>query len=275
MFHVKHYDVIIVGGGHAGTEAAAAAARRGAQVVLLTQRPDRVGAMSCNPSIGGLGKGHLVRELDAFDGIMARASDAAAIHHRMLNRSKGLAVQGPRVQADRGLYMRAVQQHLASYPNIDVLAGEAAELSLDLDRVSGVVMTDGLPIRARAVVLATGTFLGGRLFRGSERQEGGRVDEAPANRLGQQLRSTGLPIARLKTGTPPRLDGRTIDWALLEPQPSDDECWTMSPMTRRRLAPQIACAITRTTARTHDIIRAGLDDSPLYGGAIEGRGPRY
>lgn len=275
MFHVKHYDVIIVGGGHAGTEAAAAAARRGAQVALLTQRPDRVGAMSCNPSIGGLGKGHLVRELDAFDGIMARASDAAAIHHRMLNRSKGLAVQGPRVQADRGRYMRAVQQHLASYPNMDVLAGEAAELVLDLDRVSGVVMADGSTIRARAVVLATGTFLGGRLFRGSERHEGGRVDEAPANGLGQQLRSTGLPIARLKTGTPPRLDGRTIDWALLEPQPSDDDCWTMSPMTRRRLVPQIACAITRTTTRTHDIIRAGLDDSPLYGGAIEGQGPRY
>jgi len=276
MFHVKHdYDLIVVGGGHAGTEAAAAAARRGARVALLTQRPDRVGAMSCNPSIGGLGKGHLVREVDAFDGIMARASDAAAIHHRMLNRSKGLAVQGPRVQADRGRYLRAVQDLLANYANVATLAGEAAELLLDHGRVAGVVTVAGQTIRARAVVLATGTFLGGRLFRGNERYEGGRVDEAPANRLGQQLRAVGLPIARLKTGTPPRLDGRTIDWAALEPQPSDQDAWTMSPMTQRRLLPQVACAITRTTQETHDIIRAGLGDSPLFGGAIEGQGPRY
>ncbi|WP_375273011.1 tRNA uridine-5-carboxymethylaminomethyl(34) synthesis enzyme MnmG [Sphingomonas sp.] len=272
---MKHYDVIIVGGGHAGSEAAAAAARRGATVALLTQRPDRVGAMSCNPSIGGLGKGHLVREVDAFDGIMARASDSAAIHHRMLNRSKGLAVQGPRVQADRGRYLRAVQQQLAAYPTIDTLAGEAAELLLDHGRVDGIVTAEGQTIRARAIVLATGTFLGGRLFRGSERHEGGRVDEAPANCLGQQLRAASLPIARLKTGTPPRLDGRTIDWAMLEPQPSDADAWTMSPMTSRRILPQVACAITRTNARTHDIIRAGLDDSPLFGGAIEGQGPRY
>ena len=276
MFHVKQfYDVIVVGGGHAGTEAAAAAARRGATVALLTQRPNRVGAMSCNPSIGGLGKGHLVREIDAFDGIMARASDAAAIHHRMLNRSKGLAVQGPRVQADRGRYLRAVQQRLAAYSTIDTLAGEAAELLLASGRVAGVVTAQGQTIRARAVVLATGTFLGGRLFRGSERHEGGRIDEAPANRLGQQLRAADLPIARLKTGTPPRLDGRTIDWARLEPQPSDVDAWTMSPMTPQRVLPQVACAITRTNARTHDIIRAGLDDSPLFGGAIEGQGPRY
>jgi tRNA uridine 5-carboxymethylaminomethyl modification enzyme len=276
MFHVKHdYNLIVVGGGHAGTEAAAAAARRGARVALLTQRPDRVGAMSCNPSIGGLGKGHLVREVDAFDGIMARASDAAAIHHRMLNRSKGLAVQGPRVQADRGRYLRAVQDLLAGYPNIATLAGEAAELLLDHGRIAGIVTAAGQTVRARAVVLATGTFLGGRLFRGSERHEGGRVDEAPANRLGQQLRAAGLPIARLKTGTPPRLDGRTIDWAALEPQPSDQDAWTMSPITPRRFLPQIACAITRTTQQTHDIIRAGLGDSPLFGGAIEGQGPRY
>lgn len=231
--------------------------------------------MSCNPSVGGLGKGHLVREVDALDGIMARASDAAAIHHRMLNRSKGLAVQGPRVQADRGRYLRAVQQHLATYPNIAVLPGEAAELLLAGDRVAGIVTADEQRIAASAVVLATGTFLGGRLFRGSERQEGGRVDEAPANRLGQQLRHVGLPIARLKTGTPPRLDGRTIDWAMLDPQSSDDDEWTMSPLTARRALPQVACAITRTTARTHDIIRAGLADSPLFGGAIEGQGPRY
>jgi tRNA uridine 5-carboxymethylaminomethyl modification enzyme len=276
MFHVKHdYDVVVVGGGHAGTEAAAAAARRGAHVALLTQRPDRIGAMSCNPSIGGLGKGHLVREVDAFDGLMARASDAAAIHHRMLNRSKGLAVQGPRVQADRGRYLTAVQQLLGRYPTLDVLAGEASELLLDGDRVIGLVTAAGQTINAAAVVLATGTFLGGRLFRGAERLQGGRVDEAPANRLGEQLRAAGLPIARLKTGTPPRLDGRTIDWARLEPQPSDDDRWTMSPMSDSRQLPQVACAITRTTAETHDIIRSGLGDSPLFRGAIEGQGPRY
>ncbi len=276
MFHVKHdFDVVVVGGGHAGTEAAAAAARRGVRVALLTQRPDRVGAMSCNPSIGGLGKGHLVREVDAFDGLMARASDAAAIHHRMLNRSKGLAVQGPRVQADRGRYLATVQELLRAYPNLAVMAGEAAALVIERGRVGGVVTTTGQVIHARAVVLATGTFLGGRLFRGSERHEGGRVDEAPANRLGEQLRGEGLPIARLKTGTPPRLDGRTIDWGRLEPQPSDADAWTMSPMTAARALPQVACAITRTTAETHDIIRGGLGDSPLFGGAIEGQGPRY
>lgn len=276
MFHVKHdYDVVVVGGGHAGTEAAAAAARRGARVALLTQRPDRVGAMSCNPSIGGLGKGHLVREVDAFDGLMARASDAAAIHHRMLNRSKGLAVQGPRIQADRGRYLAAVQHLLARQPNLDVLAGEASALLLEGDRLTGLVTAAEQTIHATAVVLATGTFLGGRLFRGAERLQGGRVDEAPANRLGEQLRAAGLPIARLKTGTPPRLDGRTIDWAQLEPQPSDADSWTMSPMSANHLLPQVACAITRTTAETHDIIRAGLDDSPLFGGAIEGQGPRY
>lgn len=276
MFHVKQdYDVIVVGGGHAGTEAAAAAARRGASVALLTQRPDRVGAMSCNPSLGGLGKGHLVREVDAFDGLMARASDAAAIHHRMLNRSKGLAVQGPRVQADRGRYLAAIQRLLARQDRLAIVAGEAASLLIEGNRVVGVVTTEGQQIRARSVVLATGTFLGGRLFRGAERHEGGRVDEAPANRLGEQLRAAGLPIARLKTGTPPRLDGRTIDWARLEPQPSDDDGWTMSPLTPARTLPQVACAITRTTARAHDIIRGGLCDSPLFGGAIEGQGPRY
>ncbi|WP_019515313.1 tRNA uridine-5-carboxymethylaminomethyl(34) synthesis enzyme MnmG [Sphingomonas sp. Mn802worker] len=276
MFHVKHdYDVIVIGGGHAGTEAAAAAARRGAAVALLTQRPDRMGAMSCNPSIGGLGKGHLVREVDAFDGLMARASDAAAIHHRMLNRSKGLAVQGPRIQADRGRYLAAIQGLLAPQPGLTILAGEAAELLLDHDRVMGVMTVEGQRLHASAVVLATGTFLGGRLFRGDERHEGGRVDEAPANRLGQQLRALCLPIGRLKTGTPPRLDGRSINWARLEPQSSDEDGWTMSPMSPHRQLPQVACAITRTTQATHDIIRAGLSTSPLFGGAIEGQGPRY
>ena len=276
MFHVKHdYDVVVVGGGHAGTEAAAAAARRGCSVALLTQRPDRIGAMSCNPSIGGLGKGHLVREVDALDGLMARASDAAAIHHRMLNRSKGLAVQGPRVQADRWRYLRAVQRMLESYPSISVLGGEASEILVEHGVCAGVMMAEGQTLRTRAVVLATGTFLGGRLFRGNERLDGGRVDEAAANRLGQQLRVLGLPVARLKTGTPPRLDGRTIDWARLEPQFSDHDHWTMSPMSDGRALPQIACAITRTTAETHEIIRRGLSDSPLFSGAIAGRGPRY
>ncbi|WP_093006864.1 tRNA uridine-5-carboxymethylaminomethyl(34) synthesis enzyme MnmG [Sphingomonas palmae] len=271
----QDYDVIVVGGGHAGTEAAAAAARRGTRVALLTQRPDRVGAMSCNPSIGGLGKGHLVREIDALDGLMARASDAAAIHHRMLNRSKGLAVQGPRVQADRGRYLTAIQHLLARQEGLTILRGEASELLIEGGRAVGVATAEGKRIHARSVVLATGTFLGGRLFRGDDRNEGGRVDEAPANRLGQQLRALALPIGRLKTGTPPRLDGRTIDWARLEPQSSDVDGWTMSPMTASRRLPQVACAITRTTNETHDVIRAGLSQSPLFGGAIEGQGPRY
>jgi tRNA uridine 5-carboxymethylaminomethyl modification enzyme len=273
----SNFDVIIVGGGHAGAEAAAAAARRGARVGLISFDTAMIGAMSCNPAIGGLGKGHLVREVDALDGIMARAADAAAIHHRMLNASKGAAVRGPRIQADRARFADAVQRILQSCPNLSLLAGEVSDIVTDSGdaRVTGVMLSDGANIPCRAVVLATGTFLGGRLFRGEERIEGGRIGERGATALGQRLRAHGLPIERLKTGTPPRLDGRTIHWAILDRQPSDEESWTMSALTSVRQLPQVACAITRTNHQTHDIIRSGLDRSPLFSGAIEGRGPRY
>jgi tRNA uridine 5-carboxymethylaminomethyl modification enzyme len=269
------FDVIVIGGGHAGTEAAAAAARRGAQVALLSFDLAAIGAMSCNPAIGGLGKGHLVREVDAFDGLIARAADAAAIHYRMLNRSKGSAVRGPRVQADRVRYAAAIRAMLATQLGITLVEGEADALFLAGGRVEGVRMGDGTMLFARAVILATGTFLGGRIFRGDERLQGGRIGERAAVKLGEQLRELTIPMGRLKTGTPPRLDGRTIDWARLDTQPSDVEPWTMSPMTQARALPQLACAITRTNATTHEIIRAGLDRSPLFGGAIGGAGPRY
>ncbi len=272
---MKTFDVIVVGGGHAGSEAACAAARRGARVALITFDPAAIGAMSCNPAIGGLGKGHLVREVDALDGIVALAADNAAIHHRMLNASKGKAVQGPRVQADRVLFRASVQRQVAGQAGLTVIAGEATDLHVADGKLSGVTLADGSVIAARAAVLATGTFLGGRLFRGEERFEGGRIEERAATQLGERLRAAGLPLARLKTGTPPRLDGRTIDWAALEAQPSDDGRWTMSALTEGRRVPQLACAITRTNERTHEIIRGGLDRSPLFSGAIEGRGPRY
>ncbi len=269
------FDVVVVGGGHAGTEAAAAAARRGARTALVSFDARHIGAMSCNPAIGGLGKGHMVREVDAFDGLIGRAADAAAIHYRMLNRSKGAAVQGPRVQADRLLYAGAIQTMLAATAGLTVVEGEAVALSFDGDRVAGIVLADGSIVAARAVVLATGTFLGGRIFRGDDRAEGGRIGERAAKPLADQLRDRALPMARLKTGTPPRLDGRTIDWASLDEQPTDAEAWTMSPMTAARPLPQIACAITRTTDETHAIIRAAFDRSPLFTGAIEAAGPRY
>jgi tRNA uridine 5-carboxymethylaminomethyl modification enzyme len=272
---MSEFDVIVVGGGHAGTEAAAASARRGARTALISFNPDLIGAMSCNPAIGGLGKGHLVREVDAFDGLIARAADAAGIHYRMLNRSKGPAVQGPRVQADRRRYAAAIQQMLAGQDNLTIVAGEVAGMILTNGSVAGVSLASGQELSASAVVLATGTFLGGKIFRGEEREVGGRVGEGAASLLARQLRSADLPMARLKTGTPPRLDGRTIDWARLDEQPSDSEPWTMSPLTPARALPQVHCAITRTNAGTHAIIRAGLDRSPLFGGAIDGAGPRY
>ncbi|MFZ2997868.1 tRNA uridine-5-carboxymethylaminomethyl(34) synthesis enzyme MnmG [Sphingobium sp.] len=270
-----HYDVIVVGGGHAGCEAAAAAARKGAAVALLTFERSTVGAMSCNPAIGGLGKGHLVREVDALGGLIGMAADAAAIHYRMLNRSKGAAVQGPRVQADRKRYRAAIHRMLGAQTGLEIVEGEAHSLLLDDGGVVGLALSDGRTLNATSVVLATGTFLGGKLFRGDERQTGGRVNEKAATALGLQLREIGLPLGRLKTGTPPRVDGRTIDWARLEIQPSDDEFWTMSPLSDGRCLPQLACAITRTNAQTHQIIRDGLGRSPLFSGAIEGRGPRY
>ncbi len=247
----------------------------GARVALVSFDLDAIGAMSCNPAIGGLGKGHLVREVDACDGLIARAADAAAIHYRMLNRSKGSAVQGPRVQADRKLFKAAIQQLLKQQGDLTLVAGEAAALVLECSRVAGVTLADGTRLAAPAVILCTGTFLGGTLFRGEERMTGGRIGEASAQVLAAQLREAELPMARLKTGTPPRLDGRTIDWARLAEQPTDAEPWCMSAMTQVRAQPQIFCAITRTNACSHDVVRANLHRSPLFSGAIGAQGPRY
>lgn len=272
---MQHYDVLVIGGGHAGVEAAAVAARMGARTALVSFDLAAIGAMSCNPAIGGLGKGHLVREVDAFDGIIAKAADAAAIHYRMLNRSKGSAVQGPRVQADRKLFKASVQQQLHHQGDLTLIAGEAAALKLNGGRVTGIELADGTVLSAAAVVLCTGTFLGGTLFRGEERMTGGRIGEASAQRLAMQMRDADLPMARLKTGTPPRLDGRTIDWARLDEQPSDVEPWCMSAMRQGRVNPQLFCAITRTNSRSHEVIRANLDRSPMFTGAIGASGPRY
>ena len=267
------FDVLIVGGGHAGCEAAAAAARRGARVGLVSFRAEDIGQMSCNPSIGGVGKGHLVRELDIFDGLMARAADRAAIHRRMLNRSKGPAVQGPRLQADRKLY-RAAMVDLISQAGVEVIVAEASGMRFEGGRITGLQTSVGL-LSCKALVIATGTFLDARIFVGEEVREGGRRGEQSALALAGQVREIGLAQGRLKTGTPPRLDGRTVDWARLEEQASDPEQWAMSAMDDGSRIPQLSCAIGRTNERTHDIIRANFDRSPLFAGAIEGRGPRY
>jgi tRNA uridine 5-carboxymethylaminomethyl modification enzyme len=267
------FDVIVIGAGHAGCEAAAAAARRGARVGLLTFRKEDVGQMSCNPSIGGVGKGHLVRELDVFDGLMARAADRSAIHRRMLNRSKGPAVWGPRVQADRRLYRAAVAELLES-SGVELVTTEALGLVISGGRVAGVETSTGL-LDCRALVVATGTFLDARIFVGERVVPGGRYDEKASLPLAEQVREIGLAQARLKTGTPPRLDGRTIDWAQLEEQPSDTQSWTMSSFDDGLQVPQLRCAIARTNDRTHEIIAENFGRSPLFAGAIEGRGPRY
>jgi tRNA uridine 5-carboxymethylaminomethyl modification enzyme len=271
----QDFDIIVVGGGHAGTEAAAAAARMGASVALVSFERGQIGAMSCNPAMGGLGKGHLIREVDACDGLIGRASDHAAIHYRMLNASKGAAVRGPRIQADRKRYKAAIHALIGAQAGLRVIEGEASALKLEGRRVTGLDLADGRRLGAKAVILATGTFLGGKLHFGMSARAGGRLGERAATALAHQLRALDLPLARLKTGTPPRLDGRTIDWAGLERQPSDDGNWTMSPMSAGRAAPQLFCAITRTNARTHIIIRANLARSPLFAGEISGIGPRY
>jgi tRNA uridine 5-carboxymethylaminomethyl modification enzyme len=267
------HDVLVIGAGHAGCEAAAAAARRGARVGLLTFRPEDAGQMSCNPSIGGVGKGHLVRELDVFDGLMARAADRAAIHRRMLNRSKGPAVWGPRMQADRRLYRQAVSE-LLKENGVDLIVAEALKTVVRNGRIAGLETSAGT-LPCRAVVIATGTFLDARMFVGEQVIMGGRQGERASVALAKQIRKIGLGQGRLKTGTPPRIDGRTIDWARLEEQPSDAEAWTMSALEDGTRQPQLRCAIARTNAWTHDIIRANFDRSPLFAGAIEGRGPRY
>jgi tRNA uridine 5-carboxymethylaminomethyl modification enzyme len=272
---MKRFDVIVVGGGHAGCEAAAAAARMGARTALVSFDRTTIGAMSCNPAIGGLGKGHLVREVDAFDGILARAADAAAIHYRMLNASKGAAVQGPRVQADRKLFKAAVHALLDAQDGLTIIEGEAQALIIEDGTIAGLTLASGTAVNAPTVILATGTFLSGRMYCGERQTAGGRVGEAAATILGAQLRALDLPLGRLKTGTPPRLDGRTIDWSGLDVQPSDDGDWTFSDMSFGRVAPQLWCAVTRTNQATHDVIRANLDRSPLFSGDIQGRGPRY
>ena len=267
------FDVLVIGAGHAGCEAACAAARRGARVGLVTFRSADLGQMSCNPSIGGVGKGHLVRELDVFDGLMARAADSAAIHRRMLNRSKGSAVRGPRIQADRSLFQTAVDLAVRK-SGVRIVEGEATALVSRNGQLAGVVV-DGVRLSATAVVIATGTFLDGRLFCGLEEMAGGRTGERASGPLAAQIRELGLANGRLKTGTPPRLDGRTIDWSRTTPQPSDREVWSMSALAPGTQLSQLACAITRTNGATHDVIRANFHLSPLFAGSIEGRGPRY
>lgn len=275
MFHVKQFDVVVVGGGHAGAEAAHASARKGAKTALITLTQDGIGALSCNPAIGGLGKGHLVREIDALDGVMGLAADAAGIQFRLLNRKKGPAVQGPRAQVDRQLYKKFVHKITRAQKNLTVVLGEAVDLVMSDNRCSGVVLADQTVISAKAVILTTGTFLRGVIHIGDVSRPGGRIGENPSVKMAERLDSFGLPLGRLKTGTPPRLDGRTIAWDGLEMQPGDDVPSLFSALSSTVSAEQVSCGITHTNVQTHDIIRENLDRSAMYGGHIEGVGPRY
>ena len=269
------YDVIVIGGGHAGCEAAAASARAGARTALVTHRFDTIGVMSCNPAIGGLGKGHLVREIDALDGLMGRVADKAGIQFRLLNRRKGPAVRGPRTQADRKLYRLAMQELISAQENLTVVEGGASYIRITDGTISGVVLGDGRVLTCAAVVLTTGTFLNGLIHIGEKKIPAGRMGEKPALGLSDTLRGLGFAVGRLKTGTPPRLDGRTIDWQSLDMQSADEDPIPFSLMTDKITTPQIDCGITRTTPETHDIIRANLHRSAMYSGSIEGIGPRY
>src|SRR6202051_4543 len=271
----KSFDVIVIGGGHAGCEAAGAASRMGARTALVTHRFATIGAMSCNPAIGGLGKGHLGREVAALDGLMGRAADAAGIQFRMLNRRKGPAVRGPRAQADRQLYAAAVQGAISENANLSVIEGEAEELMVLSSRVTGIRLADGRELSAGAVVITTGTFLRGLIHLGEKNWPAGRVGEAPALGLSKSFEAAGFTLGRLKTGTPPRLDGTTIDWVSVEMQPGDDPPEPFSVMTEKITTPQIQCGITRTTDATHAVIRANVHRSPMYSGQIKSTGPRY
>ncbi len=275
MFHVEHFDVVVIGGGHAGAEAAASSCRAGARTALITLRLSGIGVMSCNPAIGGLGKGHLVREIDALDGIMARAADESGIQFRLLNRRKGPAVQGPRAQTDRSLYREAIQNALGREERLSLIEGEVADLIVKDGRVSGVALSDGSQIPCRTVVLTAGTFLNGVIHIGPERRAGGRIGDAPSNRLGVRLGDLGFARGRLKTGTPPRLDGRTINWEVVGEQPGDEDPVVFSFLNAGPKARQISCGITHTNEATHDIVRRNLGQSAMYGGQIEGVGPRY
>lgn len=272
---MKHYDVIVIGGGHAGAEAAAAAARMGVSTALVTLRIETLGAMSCNPAIGGLGKGHLVREIDALDGVMGRMADRAGIQFRLLNRRKGPAVQGPRAQIDRRLYREAMRAELLATPGLDVIEGEVEGLRLAGGSVTGIVLASGVELSSGRVVLTAGTFLNGVIHIGDRQLAGGRMGDSPSRLLAAQLADLALPVGRLKTGTPPRLDGRTIDWARLESQPGDDNPSLFSFLSRAPKARQISCGITHTSEATHQIVRDNLARSAMYGGHIEGVGPRY